>query len=168
MSRLLWTLVAALSLLPACGADDGDTIDAAPTATLAPPSPDDGADQPSPTPADAATATATPEATVPAGPTDFIDVGVPEIALTLADPGPKPALSWTAADGADRYYVAVWSADGRPYWSWWGTDTSVVVGGGSGATSGQTPVLEAPLTARVYAFDVADSMVGVSQALAIG
>jgi hypothetical protein len=43
--------------------------------------------------------------------------------------GDRPALSWSPVAGAAGYRVVLLDAGRRPYWSWQGTTSTVVVGG---------------------------------------
>lgn len=111
--------------------------------------------------------TDTPEATAPAegqGPRDLVDLaGIEQLAVDAIDPGPKPELSWDAIGAAETYYLVLWDSAGRPYWAWWGEQTSVVLGGGTGDRTGQTPSRQPEMTMRVFAFAADDSLVGATE-----
>lgn len=52
-----------------------------------------------------------------------------ELVTPRSGGGERPMLEWTAVDGAEAYTVAVYDADGAPWWSWSGPETAVVIGG---------------------------------------
>lgn len=41
-----------------------------------------------------------------------------------------PVFSWEPFDGADTYVLSVFDAEGRAYWMWEGSATSIPLGGG--------------------------------------
>lgn len=57
--------------------------------------------------------------------------GLAGIRLTTspAEVGTRPELTWDPVDDAAYYSLVVSTADGRPYWAWEGTTTSIPLGG---------------------------------------
>lgn len=89
-----------------------------------------------------------------------------DVAVVVLEPttegGSHPTLSWQPASGAESYWLVVRGADGRPYWAWTGTSTSVRVGGGDRSDTNQTAALHEAMTWRVAAFDAAGVLIGLS------
>lgn len=60
----------------------------------------------------------------------FEGLGETIVQLTpLSGGGPRPELAWEPVDGADHYSVYLYAPSGAVYWIWFGTDTSIHVGG---------------------------------------
>ena len=96
------------------------------------------------------------------------DLGVDVLVLEpTSEMGSHPTLSWQSADGAVSYWLVLRDADGRPYWAWTGSETSVRVGGGDSADANQTAVLHEPMTWRVAAFDSSGSLVALSDTVSV-
>jgi hypothetical protein len=89
--------------------------------------------------------------------------------LTPSDnAGLKPHFVWQAIEGADSYFLAVFDAGGRPYWSWSGTAAEVYLGGINRPLSdGAGPALVEEMSWRVYAFDAGGMLIAVSNRQAI-
>jgi hypothetical protein len=85
--------------------------------------------------------------------------------LTAAeDVGAQPLFEWQAVEDAARYVLLVIDTDGRAYWSWEGAETAVYLGGGTDVPPEDSagPKLLRPMTWMVFAFDEAESLIGVS------
>lgn len=111
--------VALVIVLVACGGDD-----ASPTTTA---SGTGGATTTAPGPG-VTTTTASQEPTESpiAG-----DVGLESMILSTPTEGvgERPDFAWEPVEGAASYRVTVLAPDGTFYWGWWGTETSVPLGG---------------------------------------
>ena len=136
LGKTLPVLACAAILLTACSSDEGST-----------------------SPSPAASATATPAAT--AG--DFaIGDYLDPITVTVAEPGPRPLLTWEPVDGAALYLVTVLDSSGTGYWTWEGTDTEVHVGG-TAEPDAIGPYVFEDMTWRVAAQDDSGALLAVSQ-----
>lgn len=76
--------------------------------------------------------------------------------------GRHPTLSWRPVDNANSYWLVVRDAEGRAFWAWTGTDTSVRVGGGDTPDVNQTAAVHEAMTWRVAAFDANGRLVALS------
>lgn len=82
-------------------------------------------------------------------------------ALTTAASGSNPVLAWDAVEGAVLYRLVVRDADGRPYWAWSGSDSSVAVGGSAEPTAVGARVFT-DMTWQVSAHDASGLPIAVS------
>lgn len=134
-------------VVAACGGtgSDGDAVPAS-TAEAAEETtePETGEAEPEPEPEPEETATQSD----PPAPTHPLDVA----ATSTADAGPRPLLGWETVDGAANYRVVVLDADGTPYWTWTGSDTTVHVGNDEDPSVPGARVFE-PMTWTVAALD---------------
>lgn len=89
---------------------------------------------------------------------DYLD----PIAVTVADPGPRPLLTWAPVDGATLYLVTVLDSSGVGYWTWEGTDTEVHVGG-TAEPDAIGPYVFEDMTWRVAAQDDSGTLLAVSE-----
>ncbi len=147
-------LAIALASCGSDGADDGSAVStssetAEATTTTTADSSNDTSDTP--------TADAETQADDEAGADLF-----PEIELASTEPGPRPTLSWSGVDGAALYQLTVLDADGTPYWSWSGTDTTVPLGGMENPDAMGAWVFE-ELSWMVVARDDAGAPLGMSR-----
>ncbi len=115
--------------LVGCSGDDASPAPADdPAATNAP------ADDPSAPPTDPSGSGTdpTPGSDAPLDPEAPVVPGVEPIELlTTGDGlGVRPLLQWSAVEGAERYFLAVTTPEGEPWWVWSGTNTEVPFGGG--------------------------------------
>ena len=78
------------------------------------------------------------------------------------DDATRPILSWTRPTSATAFQLVVQTTDGTPMWAWTGATTSVVLGGEARAANVEGPSLATGSRVRVYAFDAAGALVGVS------
>lgn len=86
----------------------------------------------------------------------------------FSDNGVRPLLSWEPVDGADRYGVYVYAPNGRAYWSWTGSVTSVHVGGDPQLRDGAPgPTVSDGMTWAVVAYDADVLPIAVSELRAI-
>ncbi len=119
-----------------------------------------GATPTSQPPVDTSTPTQAPSTTgdsSPAGTNPTSDLrtlgGRAGIELVDAAPGGlRPLLAWVEVPDAAYYRVVVLDSDGKPYWGWLGTDTSVRFGGAETET-GLTAQVYEPMTWSVAAID---------------
>ncbi len=162
--RLLVSVLCVIALLGACGSDGSDQQESqVPTTTPTP------ADSAAPPTTSTATTNAAPATT--AGPEEDppslaelrSDLDIDVVVLEPASEGGNhPTLGWQATEGAASYWLVMRDGDGRPYWAWTGTDTSVRVGGGDSPETNQTAALHETMTWRVAAFDEQGNLVGLS------
>ncbi len=136
-------------VVAACGGtgSDGDAVPAS-TAEAAEETtePETGEAEPEPEPEPEPEETATQSD--PPAPTHPLHVA----ATSTADAGPRPLLGWETVDGAANYRVVVLDADGTPYWTWTGSDTTVHVGNDEDPSVPGARVFE-PMTWTVAALD---------------
>ena len=125
--------------------------------------------QPSTTGAGATTSTAgattgSTRGTVASG--QYLPIGGIPIELLTPEQGAGayPLFEWTAVPDAAFYLLFVFDTDGVTYWAWDGTATSVYLGGlDQPPTPGSMgPVLDAPMSWAVIAFDAADNLIASS------
>ncbi|WP_291379817.1 hypothetical protein [Demequina sp.] len=110
-----------------------------------------------------ASASPAPSATTTATSSEFaIGDYLDTIAVTAADPGPRPLLTWTPVDGATMYLVTVLDSSGVGYWTWEGTETEVHVGGTSEPDAIGPYVFE-DMSWRVAAQDDTGTLLAVSE-----
>ena len=89
---------------------------------------------------------------------DYLD----PMTVTLAEPGPRPLLSWQPVAGATGYLVTVLDASGVGYWAWSGTATEVHVGGTS-EPDAIGPYVYEDMTWMVAAEDETGALLAVSE-----
>ena len=92
--------------------------------------------------------------------------GITEITLTTAESGvgSKPLFAWEPLPAAATYQLVVYDADGRAYWAWEGSATSVYLGGGDTPPpeNSSGPMLGEGMSWAVLAFDDAGAPIGTS------
>jgi len=78
--------------------------------------------------------------------------------------GEHPTFAWEPVDGAARYMVNVYHADGGGYWSWEGETTEVMLGGFDAppGPDADGPRLTEPMTWAVLALDADDHFIASS------
>ena len=92
------------------------------------------------------------------------DLGIGLVVLeSVTDAGSHPTLAWQQVQGASSYWLVVHDAEGRPYWAWTGSGTSVRIGGGDRSETNQTAAVHESLTWRVAAFDADGVLVALSE-----
>jgi hypothetical protein len=87
-----------------------------------------------------------------------LDLGVASVILVApatTGAGERPTFSWTAADGAASYALAVVTTGDEPLWAWQGAATEVILGGWSTPPPAEAfgPLLLGEATWFVVAFD---------------
>lgn len=78
--------------------------------------------------------------------------------------GEHPTFAWEPVEGAARYLVNVYHADGGGYWSWEGEATAVILGGFDAppGPDADGPRLTEPMTWAVLALDADDHFIASS------
>ncbi len=89
---------------------------------------------------------------------DFFDT----ITVTVAEPGPRPLLTWAPVAGASLYRVSVLDESGLGYWTWAGTATEIHVGG-TAEPDAIGPYVYEEMTWMVAAEDDSGSILAVSE-----
>lgn len=79
--------------------------------------------------------------------------------------GPRPTLNWDEIPDASSYTVLVLDSEGRPWWSWSGSSTQVVLGGIDSDLAIGGPTASAGATWIVFAFGSDDAVIGASPQL---
>lgn len=118
--------------------------------------------EPRATTADSTTVTTTTVVTTVAAPDDPPPV---TILTSPSDNGDHPLIEWTPVADATDYLVVVSAPDGV-YWSWWGAETAVFLGGTSAAAPPEGASgarLHAPMTVEVFAHGPAGDPLGSSR-----
>ena len=118
------------------------------------------------------TVTAAPTSPMPTGPVPIASprqfLTIPGASIALLTPetgvGPSPRFEWNAVPGAARYLLFVFDTNGQMFWGWDGTATSVYLGGLDNPPTPGTmgPVLDAPMTWAVIAYDAAGKLIASS------
>lgn len=163
LTRARPLLVAAAALVlgtMGCG-DSAEPFDPAggqPTATA-----------PGATTSTAAATTGSTGETAPSG--QYLPIGGTPIEQLTPESGAGayPLFEWAAVPDAAFYLLFVFDASGVTYWAWEGMATSVYLGGlDQPPTPGSMgPVLDAPMTWAVVAFDAAENLIASSAKRAI-
>jgi hypothetical protein len=78
--------------------------------------------------------------------------------------GEHPTFAWEPVDGAARYLLNVYHAEGGGYWSWEGEATEVMLGGFDAPPSPEAdgPRLTGPMSWAVVALDADDHFIASS------
>lgn len=76
--------------------------------------------------------------------------------------GPRPLLMWEPVASATSYTVVLYDAAGDAWWSWSGTEASIVVGGVTTDVEIGGPRADAGARWSVMGFDDAGNLVGTS------
>lgn len=94
-----------------------------------------------------------------------LDIGgaEPITLLTGSGGGDRPVFEWQPIDKATLYVVAVYDADGRPYWSGRTSETSLPLGSVPLPDEISGPRIDASFTWAVYALDNAAQIVATSE-----
>ncbi|NNE74286.1 MAG: hypothetical protein HKN26_11525 [Acidimicrobiales bacterium] len=132
--RKLRTSILFVLLLAGCGSgvdDAADPSDPAPSSAAEVPPGDATQADPTatePTATDTAPNTTAPEPEAPPL-IGFPNAGTITQHTPTTGNGLHPALAWDPIEGATEYAVVVFHANGEAWWSWYGPETEVVLGG---------------------------------------
>lgn len=93
-------------------------------------------------------------------------IGLPGITLLTPteNAGVKPLFEWSPVEGADWYSLVLTNSEGKNYWAWMGSKTSIYLGGTTTQPDDNAagPILQPGMTWAVIAYDADGKILAAS------